>query len=127
MNLPGHGWRISVALVLLVTGTSAAIGEGGARCPLRAEFVSAPVGHSERALRKAYGVPTGGQDFLLGRGLNASRRSLRSLYPGARFDRLRIRELGWARGDCRLVAWLVQKSGRWVVVQALRSNLEGEF
>ena len=98
-----------------------------APCPLRAEYITSPVGQSERALRQAYGAPAGGQEFLLARGINVSRRSLRTLYPGSRFDRLPVRELGWVKGDCRLVVWFVQRRGVWTAVQALRSNAASEF
>lgn len=98
-----------------------------APCPLRADFVKEPVGRTENALRKAYGRPAGGQDFLLANGLNPYRRSLRTLYPSAKFDRLPIRELGWLKGDCRLIVWFVRRAGTWTAVQALRSNTAGEF
>lgn len=118
-----------VLLSAMMIGSPAEVGAGwgNARCPLRAEFVHGPVGQSERTLRRIYGLPVGGQDFLLAQGLNPSRRSLRTLYPDARFDRLPVRELGWANADCRLIVWFVRHDGVWTAVQALRSNATGEF
>ena len=124
---------LTKSTVLLATSlfiaTTARAGASWERspCPLRAEYITSPVGRSERALRQAYGAPAGSQEFLLARGINVSRRSLRTLYPGSRFDHLPVRELGWVKRDCRLVIWFVQRGGIWTAVQALRSNAASEF
>lgn len=118
---------VLLSVLVIRAPAESAAGWGNVRCPLRAEFVPSAVGQSERALRRAYGAPTGGQDFILAQGLNPSRRSLRTLYPGSRFDRLLVRELGWAKADCRLIVWFVRRDGVWTAVQALRSNAVGEF
>lgn len=122
--------RSSLLLATSLFAATTASAKGGwerVPCPLRAEFIAAPVGRSEPALRQAYGAPAGGQTFLLAQGMNVSRRSLRTLYPGSRFDRLPVRELGWIKGDCRLVVWFVSRAGKWTAVQARRSNADGEF
>lgn len=118
----------SIAMAAVVFSSTPLLGADWAGgCPMGVDFPTDAIGRSEQVVRRAYGRPLGMQDFTLGSGVNAARLSLRRKFPGARYAHLPVRELGWARGQCRIVVWFIRRGADWNAVHALRSNAAAEF
>lgn len=78
------------------------------------------VGQEADAAAHALGTPEAEERFALGKGMNEFRVELRNDFPLPANADLMVLERTWAKDDCRLTLWAVERSGAWRVARATR-------
>lgn len=93
----------------------------------RPEAVSAFVGHPIKTASAELGDPISRERFGLADGMNEFRIELRNVLPLPANSATQVEERTWAKGDCRLTLWSVERDGDWRVIHAMRWPAGAEF